>query len=259
MRLATMNQSLRSIPWVCASCAKRLTSPAAGLHTTSSPTTFLRRNKTVVNLETPTRRFLHSSRSYLNSSAPQQAVPLGDFYTDLLSTPLPKQDHTADALPVFVQSGDETKEERARKLFGTMERYRSSNSQDPDETWRTINGVPVPPRPAEPENCCMSGCVNCVWDDYRDEVESWAARLKAAQAKAPKRAIDDPIKAKMPRFEVKEASTSMDDDGGGSEGLWTAPSSTDADSLFQEIPVGIREFMATEKRLKEKKRAKKER
>jgi hypothetical protein len=52
----------------------------------------------------------------------------------------------------------------------------------------------------------------------------------------------------------------MDDDGGGSEGLWTAPgpgSLDDADALFSEIPVGIREFMATEKRIRERKRRKK--
>ncbi|RVX67189.1 hypothetical protein B0A52_08623 [Exophiala mesophila] len=252
-----MNQSLISMPWVCASCARRLTSSAAGLHSTSSPITSLWRSKAIGNLERPSRRMLHTSTSRLESSAPRQAVPLGDFYTDLLSTPLPKQDHTVSPLPVFVQSGDETKEERARKLFGTMERYRSQISEEPDATWRTINGVPVPPRPGEPDNCCMSGCVHCVWDDYRDEVEAWAERLKAAKAKAPKRGTDNAIKATMPRTEVSEASTSMDDDGGGSEGLWTEPS-TDPDSLFQEIPVGIRAFMATEKKLKEKKRAKKE-
>lgn len=51
----------------------------------------------------------------------------------------------------------------------------------------------------------------------------------------------------------------MDDDGGGSEGLWQAPSSSevDADALFQDIPVGIREFMATEKKIRERKRGKK--
>ena len=63
----------------------------------------------------------------------------------------------------------------------------------------------------------------------------------------------------MYRPEVAEASGSMDDDGGGSEGLWTAPAGQgEDDALFGGIPVGIREFMSTEKRIKERKRARKE-
>ena len=61
----------------------------------------------------------------------------------------------------------------------------------------------------------------------------------------------------FPRPEVQASSTSMDDDGGGSEALWQASSSeADPDALFAEIPVGIRAFMATEKRIRERKRAK---
>lgn len=47
---------------------------------------------------------------------------------------------------------------------------------------------------------------------------------------------------------------SMDDDGGENEGLWGKGLDTDpmGDELFKNIPVGIREFMKQEKRLKEK-------
>lgn len=44
--------------------------------------------------------------------------------------------------------------------------------------------------------------------------------------------------------------TSMDDDGGGSETNWNMESV--GDDLFSGIPVGIKEFMKTEKRLREK-------
>jgi hypothetical protein len=44
--------------------------------------------------------------------------------------------------------------------------------------------------------------------------------------------------------------TSMDDDGGGSESNWNAENDKDSSSLFDDIPVGIREFMRTEKKLK---------
>ena len=43
--------------------------------------------------------------------------------------------------------------------------------------------------------------------------------------------------------------TSMDDDGGGSETNWEED--TGEKDLFEGVPVGIREFMKIEKRLKE--------
>ena len=82
----------------------------------------------------------------------------------------------------------------------------------------------------------MSGCVNCVWDNYRDELEEWAAKSS---------------EARMASAQQKGAETgaSMDDDGGGSETNWGTGLGGD---LFRDIPVGIREFMRTEKRLKQR-------
>lgn len=65
----------------------------------------------------------------------------------------------------------------------------------------------------------MSGCVNCVWDAYREEVEVWAARKKA--------------KIGLGQTEKVEG----DRERAG---------------LFEGVPVGIREFMALEKKLREK-------
>lgn len=104
-------------------------------------------------------------------------------------------------------------------------------------------------------------CCSCVWDDYRDDVESWAARLKEAQAKGSQsgESVTKTAKIGFPRPEVQASSGSMDDDGGGSEALWQAPSvEADPDALFADIPIGIREFMATEKRIRDRKRSKKE-
>jgi len=211
------------------------------------------------------RRLFHTSTPALREADRQrQAVPLGDFYTDLLSSPLPSKSQAETHLPTFVQAGgDKSKEERAKLLFGSIEGsgYERHTYDKPDATWRTINGVPVPPRPAEPDNCCMSGCVHCVWDDYRDDVEAWAARVAEAQARLPKRRTRGGTpKIELPRPEVDHASGSMDDDGGGSESLWTTPSNPGDpdDMLFKGIPVGIREFMATEKRIKDRRRAKRE-
>lgn len=175
---------------------------------------------------------------------------------------MPTDSAATSDLPTFVQSGDETKEQRAAKLFGNIHGsgYERKAPNTPDSTWRTINGVPIPPRPAEPDNCCMSGCMHCVWDDYRDDIEDWASRLKEAQAKGADHGRTSTPKVDLHRPEVATASASMDDDGGGSESLWDTPSSTAdaAGELFAGIPVGIREFMATEKRLRERKRIRKE-
>jgi hypothetical protein len=120
------------------------------------------------------------------------------------------------------------------RLAGPAERRRDINAKS-----TLIAGVLVPPRPEEPDNCCMSGCVNCVWDIYRDDLEDWAAKSRLARMKEM-------------QARGSEASTSMDDDGGGSETNWAVGGA--GDDLFGNIPVGIREFMRTEKRLKEQHR-----
>jgi hypothetical protein len=98
----------------------------------------------------------------------------------------------------------------------------------------------------------MSGCVNCVWDLYRDDMEEWAE--KSAQARA---AIQAQRKEGVGSRQMVTQSgvpthvaTSMDDDGGGSETNWDMDEGQDTSSLFDNIPVGIREFMKTEKKLK---------
>lgn len=140
-----------------------------------------------------------------------------------------------------------------------------------------IAGVVVPPKPEEPDNCCMSGCVNCVWDRYRDEMEDWAlADAEAKRKLAAEREGDagtgagmgvgadaDANSAKRPPTTsgADHTAVSMDDDGGGSDTNWdTSPASSSAkiakdfwdDDLYKNVPVGIREFMKQEKRLKEK-------
>jgi hypothetical protein len=89
---------------------------------------------------------------------------------------------------------------------------------------------------------------------YRDEMEEWAQ--KSAEARAALQAQRE--KGQGTGTMVAEpgtpshVATSMDDDGGGSETNWgPIPSEED---LFGDIPVGIREFMKTEKMLKQKHR-----
>ncbi|CEJ55274.1 hypothetical protein PMG11_01540 [Penicillium brasilianum] len=208
-----------------------------------------------------------SDGSLLETASSSQAQPLSGFYSLLLASPLPHSGITAtkqsrpaatNDQPTSAQkaaSTPKTPQEKMAIVFGSrlagpgrQSRYNPGEAP-PESMWRTINGVPIPPRPEEPDNCCMSGCVHCVWDDFRDEMEEWAGRIAKARAKGrPERGTAD--MRTEPRAEVNSASQSMDDDGGGSETNWAIPNQED--DLFASIPVGIREFMKTEKKLRVK-------
>lgn len=126
-----------------------------------------------------------------------------------------------------------------------------------------IAGVLVPPKPEEPDHCCMSGCVNCVWDRYGEEVEEWAAAKKEAAAALAKEKNEergdkerrgvtlDKAREVLGGVQLGGEARSMDDDGGGSETNWVAPE----EDLFKDVPVAILEFMKTEKKLKERQKA----
>ncbi|KAF2225616.1 oxidoreductase-like protein, partial [Elsinoe ampelina] len=152
----------------------------------------------------------------------------------------------------------ETVEARARVVFGSR-LAGPERKRELDKGATYIAGVKIPARPEEPDNCCMSGCVNCVWDLYRDELEEWAAanaeaKAKLAAMKAEKQEGGEEIMGEGLSTGIGKVPThvavSMDDDGGGSETNWTLNSGED--DLFGGIPVGIREFMRTEKMLKQR-------
>ena len=217
-------------------------------------------------------RQTNSARATAARDAQGQAYPLKGYY-DILKTPCraPRSAPTST-----VNNDEQSPADKLSIVFGTRlagpgyssTRYNPSTA--PQSTWKRINGIAIPPRPEEPDNCCMSGCVHCVWDDYRDDVEEWALRVQEAQNRQPRTKkgesqthSDGDIKQQrvVTRREVANASMSMDDDGGGSETNWGTGSTEMGvgDELFSNIPVGIREFMRTEKRLKQKRSKAKER
>lgn len=141
-----------------------------------------------------------------------------------------------------------TPEEKVRIIFGT--RFASPDDKEARLALKAnsstyIAGIMVPPEPAEPDNCCMSGCVNCVWDLYREDMEEFTAKKLEAHKR------------------LNAQSGSKATDGGGSETTWNPPKGVEIgeakiakdlwdDDVFKNVPVGIREFMKQEKRLKER-------
>ncbi|KAM3496984.1 hypothetical protein MY10362_009646 [Beauveria mimosiformis] len=149
--------------------------------------------------------------------------------------------------------------ERARVIFGSRllgpaERADRAAGRAAQAT--TIAGVRVPPRPEEPDNCCMSGCVNCVWDLYREDMEEWTL----ASGEARKRLAGSAAATAAAAAAASAGGGAGLGGGGGFEKNLAMGAVGDAtitkdmwtDDVFRNVPVGIREFMKQEKRLKEK-------
>ena len=201
-----------------------------------------------------------------------QHSPLGDYYTSILRDPIPysfehkpeippstahpstasaraqpsqnSSQNTPAHEPPALATTPTTAQEKARIIFGSRllgpaEQADRLLTKQAKSTY--IAGVLVPPRPEEPDNCCMSGCVNCVWDRYREDMEEWTSKKREAEdalaaaggaGKAGKRRAR--VDVKVPVSDAKIAKDMWDD------------------AVYQGVPVGFREFMKVEKRLKEK-------
>ncbi|PQE27245.1 Oxidoreductase protein [Rutstroemia sp. NJR-2017a WRK4] len=202
-------------------------------------------------LPSSTRRHLpfapirHDSSSS-RKPAYKQANPIGDYYAAILSASTPQISSSPPTVaspsnpPITFSSKPSSSSTETKTtpppepsiLFSSRLSSPLERRSEIARKSRLVAGVLVPPRPSEPDNCCMSG----------DEVEEWAAATKEA---------DKALRSR----ESSEAASSMDDDGGGSEGNWdfgVGGKVPEGEDLFGSVPVGIREFMAQEKRLKEK-------
>ncbi|KAH7400775.1 oxidoreductase-like protein [Phaeosphaeria sp. MPI-PUGE-AT-0046c] len=187
-----------------------------------------------------------------------QARPITGFYAEMLKKPISEVQPLTETAPAppppesLPKTQKEETLEKARIVFGSKLAGPGERRKEIEAASQLIAGISVPPKPSEPDNCCMSGCVNCVWDMFRDEMEEWAQ--KSAQARAAMQAQRQQGmgtgRMVAGSGEPSHVATSMDDDGGGSESNWAMEDGKEESSLFDDIPVGIREFMKTEKKLK---------
>ncbi|KAK9387849.1 oxidoreductase-like protein [Lipomyces mesembrius] len=136
-------------------------------------------------------------------------------------------------------------QERAKIVFGSR-LAGPQRRQALESTYRDILGIKVPPRPGEPDNCCMSGCVNCVWELYREDFEDWQQRKR----KAKKALIN------AGRFDLwPEDFGPNPRDKAAAESKRSSRMEEELDKQEDEDPwkgidVGIRVFIETERRLK---------
>lgn len=143
-------------------------------------------------------------------------------------------------------------EEKIAKVFGTRIKgeTRQSSSRITRGKPKTIAGVLVPARPDEPDNCCMSGCINCVWELFNEDVKEWnEKRKKAAQSLRKKGGrwpenFDAPV-LMLAEENLPESLTKKKVDVKSTE-----------EEAWGGVPVSIRVFAELERKMKEKSRRK---
>ncbi|KAG9237108.1 putative UPF0651 protein, mitochondrial [Amylocarpus encephaloides] len=239
-------------------------------------TRFLRRALRRIRLSPSIRRFHNNHPLKDREPSNHQTNPIGDYYASLLESSTPKitskppTTATPSADPPIVIGEEKAPEApEAAILFSSRLSSPLERRSEIRKKSTLLAGVWVPQKPDEPDNCCMSGCVNCVWDRYGEELQEWAvARKEAYRALKTEGSLKGDMNRRKNMVglggtgsmlgEEEKAAThtmvSMDDDGGGSETNWDTGSDTtlEGEDLFKGIPVGIREFMKQEKRLREK-------
>lgn len=224
-----------------------------------------------------TRRIAHTTRrnDKANTSSPYPGYEIDALDAPLhgerqhvdrpYADPSPEDLYPMTAKEVEKQEDENSTLARAKRVFGDRERDALERKRLMESKSRMVAGVLIPPKPEEPDNCCMSGCVNCVWERFREELEEYALKMKEAKTAQNIQRLQGQATGLMSAESdaPNHVAISMDDDGGGSETLWNdaIPEQVAAvieggaggveDDPFAGVPIGIREFMRTEKKLKE--------
>lgn len=150
-----------------------------------------------------------------------------------------------------------TAEERISKVFGGRikgEAPKSSSRVARGEP-RNIAGVMVPEKPLEPDNCCMSGCINCVWELYNDDVKEWNVQRKKAADLLVKKGGRWPDNFYPPVLRLKKDNLPLSLVEKRDKGEIKEANKLEEEEGWGNIPVAIRVFAEMEKKMKAKKAA----
>ncbi|RLV89548.1 hypothetical protein JA1_005124 [Spathaspora sp. JA1] len=152
-----------------------------------------------------------------------------------------------------------TPEERIAKVFGGRIKgdSRESSSRMLRGESKVIAGITVPAKPTEPDNCCMSGCINCVWELFDEDVKDWndkrkrAAKVLIKQGGRWPEEFDAPLKY-LPKENLPVSLLNKPE-------LYQAKQSalerSDEEESWGGVPMAMRVFAQVEKKLKAKKLA----
>ncbi|CAO3614162.1 unnamed protein product [Cunninghamella blakesleeana] len=99
-----------------------------------------------------------------------QPSPYHGYWTLLLQQPKLKNEEQHLKIPINVPTTD----------IATTAIITSDNKPPPETTkvvWLNNEKIVLPDKPPPPENCCMSGCVHCVYDIYQEDMELYKEQL----------------------------------------------------------------------------------
>lgn len=140
---------------------------------------------------------------------------------------------------------EETMQQRARRVFGSIASREESRKEALSKAI-TVAGITIPGKPEEPTNCCMSGCIDCVWELYKDEFQHWHEQVLLARAK-----LLEPKNRHIPWPAELGPEPSQRPSRKGQETI------RDDFKVEDGLDEGLRVFIATEKRLKSRREARK--
>lgn len=171
------------------------------------------------------------------------------YFYDLVS----KQPRTSfDPAQFSFNHSELSTADRVKLVFGQLGSRQAARHKN---GFIKIAGVKLSSRPEEPNNCCMSGCIDCVWELYKDELIEWKKtrnEVKQLLMEPSRLHIDWPEDLLGPEPSSRQAMAA---------GNASSPDHTKqmAESVSFEdddddLNVSIKAFLKTEKKLKEKRK-----